>query len=1533
MLSLFFFLLLYLFKNHFRRVANVNHIYIYIYLYLLFFFQICGVLLFLIVQRVSEHITRHQQRQTMSSSLSSSTVSLYRYDLTQGMARSMGPMLIGRPLEGIWHTSIVVFGKEYYFDGGVGIMADANPGRTRFGTPYRTEVLGQTTKRQEEFFAWTQRQRTSGFGPNDYHLLNNNCNSFSDAASMFLLNRHIPQDILDMIPSLLSTPMGQMLRPMLEQATSAGGPGGGVGAGGGAAGMAAAPLTPRRMPGGTTSLSPSAPSAAPAVGGATRTDTCVGLLSPRQTVTESDEEDLMLAQAMLESNETIADGPRSPPEAFDKAISGLTLLQTVMSNICEHPAEAKYRALSVESNAYKTKLKPLEPYGVTEVLRIAGFVRRPHSSGSGGEQWFLSDSAGNAALLQRVLEMLTVTISSIEGAAADAAKARAEAGGTAAPPSGCSGDAATKDMEGQKSTEKASLQPPASHENNTSSNASPSNMNDKAGSAFLRYCYPPFPKDWTPLVVGRDSGEPLFSIHCLFNNSSSRCTVEGPYCFGKCYLSSDQQHLQAYYCSSDGREVAISGGYEVLCVQRGQEGRVTWVPARLACGSAAASPSFVFYGYGKFGVARAEQGCSVTPGVMEPSGRCVVPYCGRAVVVTDTAEVLCEAARIPPTLAQTLHELDTGARLSELLREASGQPIGSFDSLLSAWQPPAFYVKPQLLQVHTRLPASALDWESGSAWKSGGAEASAATTSAASGGRSSTSSSHNTSSTSPSASRLLVCHELCGSYTAAERHLYVLEESDDQRADRKTRTEANAPNKRIAAVEGAYTVGYWDRVDYFVYFSHKRISVPPREWINDGHRHGVPVLGTIITEGAGGASDLQLLLSDAKRMAAIIERLVQLCDVYGFDGYLLNVENDLPANLAKRVVVFCTQLRKQLNRTAASHGSAARLVIWYDAMTVNGTLTYQNALTPSNKPFFDVCDGLFTNYFWNPVHVAISRTAAGTRGADVFVGVDVFGRRMYGGGGYTTNIAVEEAVRAGLSVALFAPGWTMESESKGSHDGFEQAERRMWSRLQDKFAYHTRLLSCGSSLPESSRDCFPLCVWTSFQSGVGYDFYVNGRRLTKSSSHGPKSGTSAWCALSSAHKLPPFAYEAPPTNSSSFGNPVQAPAALTDTEGGGASTSGPFAAVPFRLPAFSLQGSMYGGMVHAAWRYDRAWFGDRCLSCALPPKEAAEVLRWNVRNALPAMTAAASTAENTDAAVAPVVASPSLNIEVVVLGRARATAALPSGRDDGTANTAAPPPRGPRPGLSPPSRAALPAPVWEQTALTSAMPVPVGGLEGVQVRVTVSDCSDGDDSAVARTEESPLDDTPLSSSCAAAVATERWCRVHYELQNTSSESVHLTSVAVANGDATRTLRLCVGAIALYQTASSPAPEKEEGVKTEPSVLEAAGPHIWSAHVTHPTRRAAEQVLSLSGADDVFANVRARHGAQSSIVLFASVTSTSVAGAAAAAACTDGHHMYLGQYSVDPADGATYDGALLVPLLLPTDSVVSQVYFYVVQNGY
>lgn len=52
--------------------------------------------------------------------------------------------------------------------------------------------------------------------------------------------------------------------------------------------------------------------------------------------------------------------------------------------------------------------------------------------------------------------------------------------------------------------------------------------------------------------------------------------------------------------------------------------------------------------------------------------------------------------------------------------------------------------------------------------------------------------------------------------------------------------------------------------------------------------------------------------------------------------------------------------------------------------------------------FFDACDGIFLNYSWTEEDLKNTVEAAEHRNFDVFVGVDVFGRNMFGGGKMNT---------------------------------------------------------------------------------------------------------------------------------------------------------------------------------------------------------------------------------------------------------------------------------------------------------------------------------------------------------------------------------------------------------------------------------------------------------------------------------------------------------------------------------------------------
>ncbi|KAG8370878.1 hypothetical protein BUALT_Bualt13G0029200 [Buddleja alternifolia] len=140
-------------------------------------------------------------------------VSLNVYDLSQGLARQLSTTFLGKAIEGIWHTGIVVYGNEYYFGGGI---QSAPAGTTPYGTPIRVVDLGITHVPKDVFEMYLEEIRPR-FTAETYSLLKHNCNNFSNEVAQFLVGTSIPDYILNLPNEVMSSPMGALMMPMIQQ--------------------------------------------------------------------------------------------------------------------------------------------------------------------------------------------------------------------------------------------------------------------------------------------------------------------------------------------------------------------------------------------------------------------------------------------------------------------------------------------------------------------------------------------------------------------------------------------------------------------------------------------------------------------------------------------------------------------------------------------------------------------------------------------------------------------------------------------------------------------------------------------------------------------------------------------------------------------------------------------------------------------------------------------------------------------------------------------------------------------------------------------------------------------------------------------------------------------------------------------------------------------------------------------------------------------------------------------------------------------
>ncbi|KAF9449023.1 glycoside hydrolase family 85 protein [Macrolepiota fuliginosa MF-IS2] len=276
-----------------------------------------------------------------------------------------------------------------------------------------------------------------------------------------------------------------------------------------------------------------------------------------------------------------------------------------------------------------------------------------------------------------------------------------------------------------------------------------------------------------------------------------------------------------------------------------------------------------------------------------------------------------------------------------------------------------------------------------------------------------------------------------------------------------------------------YTFNYWSLCDTFVYFSHHRVTIPPPGWVNAAHRQGSRMLGVLIFEGGSEAECLRLVVGQLPQSTtgSVVQStvpstlpvsphyavlLAELAAERGFDGYLLNFECYLQGGpeQTRALAAWISLLQSELIKRVGPHAET----VWYDSVIFTGDLAWQDRLNSYNLPFFIPSTSFFSNYTWptsypnttaqyyhslDPNIVGLASNSKPKTLQDVHMGVDVWGRGSYGGGGFGSYQAIDYIApdSLGLSVALFAQAWTWETQETNpgfTWDTWWQEERDLW---------------------------------------------------------------------------------------------------------------------------------------------------------------------------------------------------------------------------------------------------------------------------------------------------------------------------------------------------------------------------------------------------------------------------------------------------------------------------------------------------------
>lgn len=281
----------------------------------------------------------------------------------------------------------------------------------------------------------------------------------------------------------------------------------------------------------------------------------------------------------------------------------------------------------------------------------------------------------------------------------------------------------------------------------------------------------------------------------------------------------------------------------------------------------------------------------------------------------------------------------------------------------------------------------------------------------------------------------------------------------------------------------SYAFNYWQYATSFVYWSGSKrgqVVVPTGEFTDAAHTNGVPVMGTIFFDWNGDSSVVENFVRNYRSVA---DKLIEVMEYYGFDGYFFNEETAVDYTTAGNLRSMIAYMRQQ---------KPNMLIGWYDSITDSGNLSYQDAVNGSNSGWVSAgVNEFFMNYNWTTQDVNTTVSTMQNLGKsqyEAFAGLDVQQNCMntY----FSSNYLLNNSNKLKLSLALYCPNSTMGLSGDGAD--FHEVERQFyvnggdprstsssgWAGMSRFFADHTTIISA------------PFV--TNFNSGHGKAFYIDG---------------------------------------------------------------------------------------------------------------------------------------------------------------------------------------------------------------------------------------------------------------------------------------------------------------------------------------------------------------------------------------------------------------------------------------------------------
>ncbi len=205
------------------------------------------------------------------------------------------------------------------------------------------------------------------------------------------------------------------------------------------------------------------------------------------------------------------------------------------------------------------------------------------------------------------------------------------------------------------------------------------------------------------------------------------------------------------------------------------------------------------------------------------------------------------------------------------------------------------------------------------------------------------------------------------------------------------------------------------------------IAVPMAAATNAAHKNGVISIAEYFIPRTPQYTE-EWLYKDEDGNFPYAQKLVELAQYYGFDGYFINQEESIPSDYVPLFREMLKWMRDQ-----------GLYIQWYDSITESGGVSYQNAFNSRNSGWIwnetdgRVTDSIFLNYWYGSTALRDSKALAEQLGLDpyevVFMGVEG-GQWQFGTDIETRYNAVDENGKPYTSFAIWGSDWYHEQFHK-----------------------------------------------------------------------------------------------------------------------------------------------------------------------------------------------------------------------------------------------------------------------------------------------------------------------------------------------------------------------------------------------------------------------------------------------------------------------------------------------------------------------